>query len=56
MKKSFPTYIDETALLFDKITVSAGVRGIQLYLDPKTLIDFLHAETGDLTEFTEIPD
>ena len=56
MKKSFPTYIDETALLFDKITVSAGVRGIQLYLDPNALIDFVHAETGDLTEFTEIPD
>ena len=56
MKKSFPTYIDETALLFDKITVSAGVRGIQLYLDPKTLMEFLHAETGDLTEFTEISD
>ena len=56
MKKSFPTYIDETALLFDKITVSAGVRGIQLYLDPNALIDFVHAETGDLTEFTEILD
>ncbi len=30
MKKSFPTYIDETALLFDKIYVSAGIRGMQI--------------------------
>lgn len=27
MKKTFPTYIDETAQLFDTIAVSAGVRG-----------------------------
>lgn len=50
MKKPFPTFIDETALLFDKITVSAGVRGCQLYLEPQTLIDFVGATAADLTE------
>lgn len=49
MKKSFPTYIDETALLFDKITVSSGVRGCQLLLNPRELIDFIGAKTADLT-------
>ena len=32
MKKQYPTFIDETCILFDKITVSAGVRGCQLLL------------------------
>ena len=27
MKKKYPIYMDETAILFDEITVSAGVRG-----------------------------
>ena len=43
------TYFDETALLFDKITVSAGVRGCQLYLNPAELIEFINAQTADLT-------
>jgi len=37
MKKKFPTYIDETALLFDEIFVSAGVRGMQVRLKPEDL-------------------
>lgn len=49
MKKKFPTYIDETAVLFDKITVSAGVRGCQLMLDRKMLVDFVEATLSDLT-------
>ena len=32
MKKKFPLYIEETAILFDKIAVSAGQRGVQLSL------------------------
>ncbi len=49
MKKGFPTYFDETAILFDKITVSAGVRGCQLVLDRENLTDFIKAELCDLT-------
>lgn len=30
MKKQFPTFIDETAVLFDKICFSAGKRGVQI--------------------------
>lgn len=49
MKKKFPTYIDETAILFDKITVSAGVRGCQLMLDRGKLVDFIEATLCELT-------
>ena len=49
MKKSYPTYFDETALLWDKITVSAGVRGCQLMLEAQALIKLIGAKTADLT-------
>lgn len=49
MKKKFPTFIDETAVLFDEITVSAGVRGCQLMLNREKLIEFIEAEIFDLT-------
>ena len=49
MKKKFPTFIDETCLIFDQITVSAGVRGCQLLLDPEKLVAFLGAKPCDLT-------
>ena len=37
MKKKFPLYIEETAVLFDKIAVSAGQRGVQILLSPNDL-------------------
>jgi Cys-tRNA(Pro)/Cys-tRNA(Cys) deacylase len=49
MKKQFPTYIDETAELFDTIGVSAGVRGCQVILAPQDLLGFISARTADLT-------
>jgi Cys-tRNA(Pro)/Cys-tRNA(Cys) deacylase len=33
-KKPFPVWLDESALLFDRISVSAGTRGTQLILTP----------------------
>ena len=50
MKKQFPTFIDESALLFDEIAVSAGVRGLQMVLDPKLLSGYLHAQPAKLTK------
>jgi len=50
MKKKYPTYIDETAILFDKIYLSGGKRGCQLYIDPQVLADFIDAEFADLTK------
>ena len=48
MKKKFPTYIDETALLNEKISVSAGQRGVQVYLAPDDLIKAADAKLADL--------
>jgi len=42
MKKLFPTYIDETAQLFEIIFVSAGVRGTQVKLNPDDLIKIIN--------------
>ena len=50
MKKPFPTYIDETAQLYDEIGVSAGCRGCQVLLDPMQLTDYVNATLCDLTE------
>ena len=44
MKKPFPTFIHESALLYDYIYVSAGIRGLQLKIAPQDLIDFVGAE------------
>ncbi len=49
MKKKFPTFIEESALSFETITVSAGVRGCQLLLDPKELITFTNATPCHIT-------
>lgn len=49
MKKKFPTYIDETAILFDEIAVSAGVRGGQIIIAPDDLCNYVEGEYVDLT-------
>ena len=43
MKKPLPTFIHESALLWDTIYVSAGVRGLQICIEPQALIDFVGA-------------
>ncbi|MCK9211555.1 MAG: Cys-tRNA(Pro) deacylase [Ignavibacteriaceae bacterium] len=49
MKKKFPTFIDETAQLFETIFVSAGVRGMQIRLAPLGLQKITEAKFADLT-------
>lgn len=44
MKKKFPTYIEETATLYDNILVSAGQRGVQVSLNPNALAEYTAAE------------
>lgn len=48
MKKKFPTFIDETAELFDEIAVSAGVRGAQIIINGTALAEYLGAKFADL--------
>ena len=49
MKKKFNTYFDESALLIDELTVSAGVRGIQLLVSREDIIRFTNAQTAQIT-------
>ena len=44
MKKPLPTFIHESALLYDSIFVSAGVRGLQLKISPSDLFRITGAE------------
>lgn len=48
MKKSYPTYIDESCQLFDTIFISAGLRGQQIEINPGDLISFIDAEVCSL--------
>ena len=50
MKKPYPTFFHTTALDFDKIYVSAGMRGLQLEIAPRDLIDFTGATVTDLVQ------
>lgn len=50
MKKPFPTWIDETALLTDAFFCSAGRLGAQIGIDPEALAGYIGAQFADLTE------
>lgn len=50
MKKKYPTWIDETAMLYDEIAVSGGVRGMQIIIHPEELKDFIEAVYADVTQ------
>ena len=50
MKKKYPTFIDEIATLFDRIYVSAGIRGQQIILNPEDLRVYTGATFADLTK------
>ncbi|MGA7240553.1 MAG: Cys-tRNA(Pro) deacylase [Bryobacteraceae bacterium] len=47
-KKAYPVYLDETAILWDVISVSAGVRGCQMMLAPDDLVRVTGAITCDI--------
>jgi len=54
-KKSYPVYVDETVILFEQISVSAGTRGTQLVLKPEDYLKAAEAlevpvATADLTK------
>lgn len=49
MKKLFPTIVDETILLCDKIIFSAGKVGYQVEVTPDVLAEMIHYEVADVT-------
>lgn len=48
MTKRYPTFIEETSVLFDKIYVSSGVRGMQMLVSPADLANITDASLSDL--------
>jgi Cys-tRNA(Pro)/Cys-tRNA(Cys) deacylase len=46
MKKHFPTYVHDSCRNFEKIYVSAGKRGLQLYVTSLDLITEIKATVG----------
>lgn len=50
MKKKYPTHIDETCILHDRIAVSAGERGHQMILEPTALAELIGASLADITK------
>ena len=48
MKKAFPTYLEESATLYDHIYISAGIRGLQFRISPVDLISYTGATVTDL--------
>ena len=48
MKKAFPTFVDETAQLYDRIGISGGRRGIQLVVAPEPLVAFCGGRFADI--------
>lgn len=53
MKKRFPTYFHSTAADHEKIYVSAGVRGLQIEINPQDLIAFVNAKVADVAAADE---
>jgi len=50
MKKHYPTFIDESAQLFDEISVSAGIRGMQILIKPDDLAKLVGNNFADLID------
>jgi Cys-tRNA(Pro)/Cys-tRNA(Cys) deacylase len=48
MKKKYPFYLDQTAELFDKISISAGSRGIQVIITPADLLKITSGFISDI--------
>ena len=48
MKKKYPTFLDETAILWEEIAVSAGARGHQMILPPEALAQLVEATFADI--------
>ena len=47
-KKDYPTFVDETIELFDRVSVSAGVRGTQIIVAPADYLRAVRGKCGDI--------
>ena len=51
LMKHFPIYLDELALAYERISVSAGIRGLQLYLSPEDLCRAAGAQLAEISSY-----
>lgn len=49
MKKKYPTYMDESCILWEEIAVSAGARGHQMVVPPEDFANLINAKLADIT-------
>lgn len=54
IKKRHTTYIHKSVFDNDKILVSGGLRGLQIEIEPKKLVDYLKMVVEDIIEDIEI--
>jgi Cys-tRNA(Pro)/Cys-tRNA(Cys) deacylase len=52
-KKSYPVHLDETAQLFDVISISAGMRGLQVLLAPDDYVRVTNAKFAPIAKGQE---
>jgi Cys-tRNA(Pro)/Cys-tRNA(Cys) deacylase len=52
-KKNYPVFLDETAQLFDAISISAGLRGLQVLLAPDEYIRVTEAKLAPIAKDKE---
>jgi Cys-tRNA(Pro)/Cys-tRNA(Cys) deacylase len=48
-KKSYPVYVDEQAMKHPFISISAGIRGCQIFIEPGSLTKALQATPGKIS-------
>jgi len=48
MKRALPTVVDETVILFESVLISGGRRGLQIEIDPTSLVGITEAVLADV--------
>jgi Cys-tRNA(Pro)/Cys-tRNA(Cys) deacylase len=51
-KKAYPVYVDETIELFDVVSVSGGMRGLQILLAPADYLKATAATVGAISDLS----
>jgi Cys-tRNA(Pro)/Cys-tRNA(Cys) deacylase len=49
-KRSYPVFVDETIELFERVAVSAGMRGLMIYLTPADYLRATDATIGNIAQ------
>jgi Cys-tRNA(Pro)/Cys-tRNA(Cys) deacylase len=51
-KKEYPVFVDETIELWDRVSISAGIRGAQLLIAPADYLKATSARTAPIAKFS----